>query len=962
MTGYLSALGGAGWQFLTDSGNPLAGGNLYTYAAGTTTPATTYSTRACTPGTENANPIKLDAYGRPPQEVWFNVTTNYKLKLETSTGGQVWIKDNIPGIAAASDLAAIYVTIAEIEAKMVARYATRAEIKALTSVAGLTVYLTEAGREGEWIFRAGDFSDYIAADTQEGLYLKADDTAASSGAWVRTNTEMLALPEWFGAVGDAKKFNWTTGKWDNNASATNDTVAVNAALQWAQRGLTLRLSKWYGIYPTTSGSTVQLTSGRPVADGMIVPLQTYVVVATGGATITYNGTVYSNGQTFVGVTWDMSYTASAATASVYEQLRVGALLDLRTSTADSNYRRYVSIDTAENAGLLLCQAGCAIAVLGSYNNDSMVFNSRFGLQIGALETLDGSETMGFYLAAMTFRGETSATVDACNIGGVFSNCWNMSIPRLNYNGAGIGYVGFIINNANNITASHVFTHYTKVAGNVTFPAVHGAAVGNTIVVNFNGTSQFTGTVTKINSTTQLTCDKWVRSGTTTLRAWTATINGGAETRIVDGKSTYGISVLASNSEGFDMYCDFQNHGGYGLYYVTDSDTGNSNINLRGYIEGPSNPVRVTRSASLASTEALSSFYCNLSMISGRATADATSGSDYGEYAGVDLDYVASGIIGTGEYHSREYIPASQASRIWKINTVYAFNDVVVTAAGVYRCTTAGTSAAAGAGPTGAYPTTGIVDNTCVWTATQQGWGVAWTAATVYAAGNVVVQTWGVYQCTTGGTSAAAGARGPDGTGSGITDGTVTWAFVRYCGSSVRIRNTCEGVGIQPSVHNTNNVYSYPVNLQIVQDRVDNSSRQYDDANSGQDTYLYLTNVAASVAATRVVLPTTLTGMLNEKRPVNRIQGRLKLTFNTVPAAGANTYFDVSFSTDNMSANNVRSYRVTAAEIGGATKNMPYKTFDVDIPVSEYRDFLYTITIGAGVWQVDVDLRVERYWF
>lgn len=112
MTGYLSALGGAGWQFLTDSGVPLAGGLLYTYEAGSTTPATTYTTYLCTPGTENANPIQLDAYGRPSAEIWFNVSTSYKFVLKTSTGTTIWTKDNIPGISAASDIAAFIAELA----------------------------------------------------------------------------------------------------------------------------------------------------------------------------------------------------------------------------------------------------------------------------------------------------------------------------------------------------------------------------------------------------------------------------------------------------------------------------------------------------------------------------------------------------------------------------------------------------------------------------------------------------------------------------------------------------------------------------------------------------------------------------------------------------------------------------------------------------------------------------------
>jgi hypothetical protein len=39
----LSLLAGAGWQFFTDDGVPLAGGLLYTYAAGTTTPQAPYT-------------------------------------------------------------------------------------------------------------------------------------------------------------------------------------------------------------------------------------------------------------------------------------------------------------------------------------------------------------------------------------------------------------------------------------------------------------------------------------------------------------------------------------------------------------------------------------------------------------------------------------------------------------------------------------------------------------------------------------------------------------------------------------------------------------------------------------------------------------------------------------------------------------------------------------------------------
>ena len=100
MTVSLSPLGGAGWQFFDDNGDPLSGGKLYTYAAGTTTPATTYTTSDG--GTPNTNPIILDSAGRVPQEIWLTDGVTYKFALYTSTDTQIWVKDNIAPISASS--------------------------------------------------------------------------------------------------------------------------------------------------------------------------------------------------------------------------------------------------------------------------------------------------------------------------------------------------------------------------------------------------------------------------------------------------------------------------------------------------------------------------------------------------------------------------------------------------------------------------------------------------------------------------------------------------------------------------------------------------------------------------------------------------------------------------------------------------------------------------------------------
>jgi hypothetical protein len=98
----LSPVAGAAQQFFTNSGVPLAGGLLYTYAAGTTTPQATYTTAAGT--TANSNPIVLNSAGRLDNEVWLTSTLTYKFILKDSGGVTIATYDDIPGIGSVSGL------------------------------------------------------------------------------------------------------------------------------------------------------------------------------------------------------------------------------------------------------------------------------------------------------------------------------------------------------------------------------------------------------------------------------------------------------------------------------------------------------------------------------------------------------------------------------------------------------------------------------------------------------------------------------------------------------------------------------------------------------------------------------------------------------------------------------------------------------------------------------------------
>jgi hypothetical protein len=80
-------------KFYDNNGNPLAGGMLYSYAAGTTTPLATYTNE--TQASTNTNPVILDANGSA--SVWIG-SAAYKFILMDSSSNVIWTVDNVSSI------------------------------------------------------------------------------------------------------------------------------------------------------------------------------------------------------------------------------------------------------------------------------------------------------------------------------------------------------------------------------------------------------------------------------------------------------------------------------------------------------------------------------------------------------------------------------------------------------------------------------------------------------------------------------------------------------------------------------------------------------------------------------------------------------------------------------------------------------------------------------------------------
>ena len=94
----LSPVAGAAAQFFDNSGQVLTGGKLYTYSAGTTTPAVTYTTSSGL--TAQPNPIILNAAGRVPDsgEIWLSDGVLYKFVLKDQNDVLIATYDNLIGI------------------------------------------------------------------------------------------------------------------------------------------------------------------------------------------------------------------------------------------------------------------------------------------------------------------------------------------------------------------------------------------------------------------------------------------------------------------------------------------------------------------------------------------------------------------------------------------------------------------------------------------------------------------------------------------------------------------------------------------------------------------------------------------------------------------------------------------------------------------------------------------------
>ena len=99
---------------------------------------------------------------------------------------------------------------------------TLAELKAADHSILKRFYLSELGKEGWFTWRDGDYTSLVALDPSNGVYVKANDTPASFGAFQREVDDGKYLATWFGLV---------EGESANNHIAIKNAIVVAASIR-----------------------------------------------------------------------------------------------------------------------------------------------------------------------------------------------------------------------------------------------------------------------------------------------------------------------------------------------------------------------------------------------------------------------------------------------------------------------------------------------------------------------------------------------------------------------------------------------------------------------------------------------------------------------------------------------------------------------------------------------------------
>jgi hypothetical protein len=432
----LSSFAGAGAQFFDDNGNPLTGGKVYTYAAGTTTSLATYTTT--TGAVANTNPIILDAAGRTPNEIWLAVGTLYKFIVKTSADVLVGTYDGLPAINDPYSINALLgsVTgtnaIAAVATPAITVYAAGATytfIAANTNTAATTISIN--GLAAKSITKNGSVA-LTAGDIQAGklTWIEYDGTSFQLinnivyGGSI-TNGTITSLTTPLGVANGGTGLSTLTANsvlLGNGGSAvqliapgTNKNVLTSNGTTWASTAPTVASPTVVGQVPfstdgstytatakivaataiTVSGTTVDFTSipswvkrVTVILSGVSTNGTSDMLLQIGAGSVVTSGYASGNGSVdgggFAGFTSTQGFTL-ASRSQVATTIRHGSVV--LTNVTGNTWVATVSFGTSDTSGGTV--GGGTLALAGSLDRVRLT-------TAGGVNTFDAGSVNIFY--------------------------------------------------------------------------------------------------------------------------------------------------------------------------------------------------------------------------------------------------------------------------------------------------------------------------------------------------------------------------------------------------------------------------------------------------------------------------------------------------------------------------------------------------------------------------------------
>lgn len=188
-------LGNIRLRYFDSNGDPLAGGKLYSYQAGTSTFLATYTDQTET--TENTNPVILDANGEAA--VWIG-SNSYKFRLTNAEDTDLLTEDNISylndGAIVAAKLGASAVTTAKIAdsavttAKIADEAITSAKFASGAVIAGIATGEIATAKLADSAVTTAKINDGAITQAKRAA-LGQQISSSSSGSFSTTNTSYV---------------------------------------------------------------------------------------------------------------------------------------------------------------------------------------------------------------------------------------------------------------------------------------------------------------------------------------------------------------------------------------------------------------------------------------------------------------------------------------------------------------------------------------------------------------------------------------------------------------------------------------------------------------------------------------------------------------------------------------------------------------------------------------------------